>query len=78
MTRKGAAIYEFHEKSEFEISSIQLCKDVAKKKLVKICWTEEVKKYDYDYMIYVLIDWCDLLFIYFYMVPYIMEFYAFP
>ena len=29
--KKGAAIYEFHKESEFEISSVQLFKELAKK-----------------------------------------------
>ena len=42
MTRKGAAIYEFHGESEFEIEGVRFFDFLLKKKWVKICWTEEV------------------------------------
>ena len=38
MTRKGAAIYEFHGESEFESERVRFFDF----KFVKICWTEEV------------------------------------
>ena len=46
VTRKGAAIYEFHGESEFESESFTwkglIFGFFAKKNCVKICWTEEV------------------------------------